>query len=260
MSDENIKALVKRFASTLARHPQASRLGKFAGTELLAGAINAHSYDMNRNGEAWLIRRAAPKLAERSVVDIGANAGEWSAHLLDQAPTASVYAVEMIPVFAANIRARFGGRLKVIECALSDTEGVVQAFKVGGGGSLVKGRSVTKTVESVDVPLRKGDGVVAEYGINNIGFIKIDVDGYDVPVIRGLAQTIEINRPIIQFEYSKFYIDTRNYLKDAYEFFTARDYRVGRLMPSWVAFSDYLWRMEGFMTNNYVAVPKEVNL
>ena len=85
--------------------------------------------------------------------------------------------------------------------------------------------------------------------------IKIDVDGYDVKVIRGFSSVISKYRPIVQFEYSRFYIHTRTFLKDAYDFFCPKGYRIGRLMPDYIAFSEYKPRMELFATNNYVALP-----
>ena len=100
-----------------------------------------------------------------------------------------------------------------------------------------------------------GTTLWAEFGLTDVTMIKIDVDGYDIKTVRGFARTIAEQRPIVQFEYSKFYIYTRSYLKDAYDFFDPLGYRVGRLMPSWIKFGEYDHRLEGFATNNYVAMP-----
>ena len=102
-----------------------------------------------------------------------------------------------------------------------------------------------------------GDDLVRELGLTDVSLIKIDVDGYDIKVLRGLSSIIVEQRPIVQFEYSKFYIFTRCFLKDGYDFFIPLRYRIGRLMPGWIEFMEYSPRMEIFVTNNYVAVPEE---
>ena len=108
---------------------------------MLQGAQNAHCYDMDRNGEAWLIRRLAPSLDGRAVLDIGANYGEWSAQLREAAPSARVYAIEMIPQFAERLRERFADAVTVIQCGISDASGEISAYMVGGGGRILPGKT-----------------------------------------------------------------------------------------------------------------------
>ena len=237
-----------------ARYPRLSHLGGIATWYAMCGITNASNYDMDRNGERWLIERSAAALAGRSVIDVGANMGNWTAHVLATAPTAQVYSVEMVPSFAAALRERFGTSATVIECALSDRGGAVTGYRVGGGGRIPNVASPKET-EPIELHTRTGDDLVAEFGLTDVTMIKIDVDGYDIKTVRGFARTIAEQRPIVQFEYSKFYIYTRSYLKDAYDFFDPLDYRVGRLMPSWIEFGEYDHRLEGFATNNYVAMP-----
>lgn len=227
----------------------------FFSQKLLTGAMNAHFYDMERNGEVWLVQNLAGTIGNRAVLDIGANHGAWSSAVQKCCPGARLYAVEMIPEFANEIRARLSG-VSVIECALGEREDTVIAYQVGGGGRLVA-RETLKPIVPMTVTMRTGDSVVAELGIDDIALIKIDVDGYDVAVLRGLTETIVMHRPVIQFEYSSFYISTRSYLKDAYEFFAPLDYKVGRLMPRAVLFEEWSPRREVFLTNNFVAVPSE---
>ena len=211
---------------------------------------------MNRNGEAWLIDRLAPSLAGRAVLDIGANIGNWSAFVRDAAPQARLYAVEMIPEFAERLRSRFGDTLVVFQCGVSDRDEQVTAYKLGGGGRINPG-TTTKTREPLSVQLRSGDALVSEEGLADIAFVKIDVDGYDIPALRGLRATIVRDRPVIQFEYSRCYIETRHFLCDAYTLLEPLDYRIGRLMPKRIDFLRYNRSLENFATNNYVAVPKE---
>ena len=214
---------------------------------------------MNRNGEAWLVDRLSSSLAGRSVLDIGANVGDWSAHVRAAAPEAQLHAVEMVPEFVERLRSRFGDTLIVFQCGISDREEQITAYKLGGGGRINPG-ATKKSREPISIRLRSGDALVAEEGLTDIAFIKIDVDGYDIPALRGLQATIARDRPVLQFEYSRYYIDTRHFLSDAYKLLEPLGYRIGRLMPNRINFLPYHRSLENFATNNFIAVPKESTL
>ncbi len=230
------------------------RVAEPLARQALCGATNARHYNMSRNGEGWLIGELAEKLAGRTVIDAGANHGHWTAHVLKAAPTANLYAVEMIPDFAAELRRRFGDRVTVVEDCLSDCRETVIAYKVGGGGRIPNVPD-PKKITPFNLQTRTGDDLAAEYGLTDIAMIKIDVDGYDIKVLRGFSNVIAEQRPVIQFEYSAFYVYTRTFLKDAYDFFEPLGYRVGRLMPNRIEFREYTGNMDNALTNNYVAVP-----
>ena len=238
----------------LARHQRLSRLGRAVAWYSMCGFSNASNYDMDRNGERWLIERYAPSLATRSVIDVGANMGDWSARVLAISPTTKIYAVDMVPSFASKLRERFRATATIVEAALSDRAESATGYRVGNGGRIPRVTS-PKKAEPFELHTLTGDDLVADLGLKDIAAIKIDVDGYDIKVLRGFATVIAEQRPIVQFEYSRFYIYTRSFLKDAYDFFEPLDYRIGRLMPSWIEFSEYDRSMEIFATNNYVAIP-----
>ena len=193
-------------------------------------------------------------LAARSVVDVGANMGNWSARVLAIVPTTKVYAVEMVPDFVVKLRERFGAGASIVEACLSDRTESVTGYKVGAGARIPDVPS-QKSTEPFAVHARTGDDLAADLGLIDIAAIKIDVDGYDFRVLRGFTTVIAEQRPVVQFEYSRFWIHTRTFLKDAYDFFKPLNYHIGRLMPTWIEFGEYDRRMEIFATNNYVAVP-----
>lgn len=251
--------IVRRAARMVAGHPAASRTLASTCWHLMAGARNANCYDMQANGEAWLVRRLAGRLAGRTVVDVGANHGAWSALVLNAATDVRLIAVEMVPAFADRLRQRFGDRVTTVQCGLSDRPGETTAYKFGGGGRVVPGPSA-KVAEPFATTLRTGDDLLAEIQATSVALIKVDVDGFDIPALRGLAQTIARDRPVVQFEYSARYIDTRHYLRDAYEILESLHYRLGRLMPNGIDITRYHRRLETFQTNNYVALPPDLTI
>ncbi len=140
----------------------------------------------------------------------------------------------------------------MIETALSDSAQQLVLYKVGCGGKA--GLTNTKQAwEKLSINSQTGDAVLGE--LDQVSLIKIDVDGFDMPVIRGLRQTIEKHRPVVQFEYGRYWIKTRNYLGDAFEFFAELDYSVGRLMPKGIHSVKYSHVHENFLNCNFVARP-----
>ena len=150
----------------------------------MCGFMNAKNYDMARNGERWLIKQCGSSLAARSIIDVGANRGDWSALVLEAAPTSKVYAVEMIQSFASDLRRRFGETATIVESALSDRREHVAGYRVGGGGRIPRGFGSDKQERRVELHTRTGDDLARELGLTDVSLIMIDVDGHDIKVLR----------------------------------------------------------------------------
>ena len=67
----------------------------------------------------------------------------------------------------------------------------------------------------MDVQLRPLD----DFGITGVDFIKIDVEGHEVEVLKGAAQTIEQSRPVVLTEVKGEHLETVS------AWFRARDYK-----------------------------------
>jgi FkbM family methyltransferase len=60
------------------------------------------------------------------------------------------------------------------------------------------------------VKCEKGDDFLKTNGIEKVNFIKIDVEGYEYEVMKGMKHYIQLSRPIINFEYDKAYQSKNN--------------------------------------------------
>jgi FkbM family methyltransferase len=145
------------------------------------------------------------------VFDIGANVGERSKAFLMAG--ASVVAVEPQKRCAEALRVHFRNRreFRVVECALGAEPGEAEMRIASSStmSSLSKDwiRSVTeshrmggtKWDRTELVPVRTLDALIAEYGVPQ--FAKVDVEGYENEVLKGLSRPI----PAMSLEFTPEY-------------------------------------------------------
>lgn len=223
---------------------------------LLKHADNSDFHARARNGEHWLMRRVGPEV--RRMIDVGYNHGEYSGAFLDLFPDVAILGVEPVPEFYARALAGLPAAVDLQNVALGDGLEAVVIYKKGGGANASPQRPKTKDFVRITPPTTTGDALAAARGFGPAQFIKIDTDGYDLRVLRGFSGSIDAWRPIVQFEFGRFWLDTASRLRDAFDFFGARDYQVGFLTPRSIDFVTYSDKLEYYAVNcNMVAVPSE---
>jgi FkbM family methyltransferase len=145
-----------------------------------------------------------------TVIDIGANLGEWTVPFARAVGSAGrVLAIEPAPRNAASLAKTLAAnalrQAEIVRCAVGDREGAV-GFAVP---LVTSARSDTGTAhigpataghETVTVDLRRFDGLVGERGFKRIDLIKIDVEGHERPVLDGAATALARFRPALVIE------------------------------------------------------------
>ena len=137
--------------------------------------------------------------------DVGANIGNRTEVFL--ALKARVVAIEPQRDCARLLKLRFGNRISLEEMALGETEGQgllyvsetseISSLSSDWIDSVSKSRFKGKTWEKGrQVRLGTLDKIIKKYGVPD--FCKIDVEGYEVEVLKGLSYPI----PVISFEYT----------------------------------------------------------
>jgi FkbM family methyltransferase len=147
---------------------------------------------------------------KRNTLDIGANQGLYSMYL--SRFSSHLYCFEPLPWLAKNLKSKFSGtgNVSVINCALgSKTETAVIHIPVtkemqydtrssllgNFNEQLIEGNQVVET-KNVPVAVKRLD----DFKLENIGFMKVDVEGFEVEVLKGGVETITRNQPNIYIE------------------------------------------------------------
>jgi FkbM family methyltransferase len=135
-------------------------------------------------------------------LDIGAHVGHWAVRLADQA--SRVVAVEVDPATAERLRENialnaFGDRVEVLQLAAWDSHRDLIMFSPNGyehdGSNQVRAEGTGQTVRGV--PL---DSVEALKDLDRLDLVKIDVEGADLHVLRGMRDILTTFRPVLFVE------------------------------------------------------------
>lgn len=127
--------------------------------------------------------------------DVGANIGNRTEIMLSLG--GSVVAFEPQPICAREVRARGNSRLTVIESAVGSSVGraTLHLKQSNVQASLVQDWQGGPDIGAISVPVTTLDAAIAQYG--KPVFCKIDVEGFEAEVIKGLSEPL----PAISFEY-----------------------------------------------------------
>ena len=142
----------------------------------------------------------------RNAVDVGANRGVYTCWMAKRA--VAVDAFEPQPALADYIRRAHLRNVRVFETALSDHEGSAR-FLVPADDGQARLASVDR--DAAMLPIAERDLEVKEelgvqmrtldsFRLQDVGFLKIDVEGHELAVLRGAAETIARCRPVIFVE------------------------------------------------------------
>lgn len=137
--------------------------------------------------------------------DVGANVGNRIQPLLDIG--AKVVAVEPQKPCYEYLKWKFGNKIQIVTKGISDKEGVqnfyisdssvISSFSKEWIDSVKEGRMSSYKWEKVEqIEMTTLDNMLKQFGIP--AFIKIDVEGYELNVLKGLNKPIKM----ISFEYT----------------------------------------------------------
>lgn len=203
--------------------------------------------------------------------DIGANVGEYTASIFDIAESmgghrSDVHCFEPSPATFSKLQSAMAkyqseGKVFCINAGLSDLNGTRDLYIKEEGSGInsfynrrLEGLGISysgcETVKVITV-----DNYCRENDISHIDFMKVDVEGHELAVMRGATEMLKKQSiDYIQFEYGGCWIDSRVLFLDMYDFLTSFGYIIGKIMPKGIEFYDkYDQRLETFQMANLLA-------
>ena len=130
-------------------------------------------------------------------IDAGANVGLWTFSLARRG--FEVHSFEPSPRALSFLKkkARKFGNIHLYECALGDKNCVAKLnlHREWGHDSIVR-KQEDYTGNRVEIAVKTLDS----FGIRHVGLIKIDTEGYEIPILRGATKTILSNKPRLVIE------------------------------------------------------------
>ena len=227
---------------------------------------------VSTSGERVAVEVLKSKYREAATIfDVGANKGQYCSMLhgllKDEMPF-QVYSFEpskaTFGLLVQNTVDLKNVTLNNLGLFSESGEGTLYSDKEGSGlASLTARRLDHYRIEhgslQENVKFITLDAYCQERDIQTIDLLKIDVEGYELDVLRGGDELFERgNVEIVQFEFGGCNIDTRTYFQDFYYFFSKREFDLYRILPDATLLKIGLYNksLERFRTANYLAVHK----
>ena len=177
--------------------------------------------------DEFIFRQLIKTSKKFNAIDIGANIGIWS--ITFSKYFKNIYAFEPQPKTYSYLKkyTKDISNIETFQYALGEKEGIIDFYlheKPGSDSAYRKAHTYIKTIKVKVLMLD-------QFNFDNIGFIKIDTEGFELPILMGSKNTIFENKPQLYIEihdnkqiepicryldemgykYNKYLLDTREY-------------------------------------------------
>ena len=108
-----------------------------------------------------------------------------------------------------------------------------------------------------NVKIIKGDDYVRENNIERISYLKIDVEGWEIPVLEGFEECFRLRKiQACQFEFTSAQIERRENFRDFYRFFRDRGFYLNNIRPDGTlrAIDKYEEILDSYLASNFCAI------
>jgi len=250
---------------------------KLLHTDLLAHAhvqIGA-GHNTYSSGEEYVINTLLKNILKKDpliIFDVGANIGDYAKALRTKFSAAEIYCFEPTP----EIFNRLVSNLKELNIhfnnvAVGSSNGTLTLFRGSKDedGSMVTAYKETisniftfagQPNESVICNMVSLDDFCYDNKVPVIDFLKIDVEGHELEVLKGTSKMIGDNKvKIIQFEFTEFNVFSRSFFYDYYKLLPT--YKFYRIMPQnrLYPLGEYNSSHEIFRYQNILAINNSLN-
>lgn len=186
-----------------------------------------NNFNIKTNGEQYLLEKYLPE--STVVFDVGANVGDWASQALAIKPGIRLHCFEPSKwTYEHLIGNNFPPNVICNNVGCGETTSELTLYSIGNEKvstlkSLFKRNNLGHLGLSAEYSMEKVaiislDEYCELHKIERIDIVKIDVEGFELQVIKGMKKILAEERVrIVQFEYGGTYIDSRTFLADIWE-------------------------------------------
>jgi FkbM family methyltransferase len=219
--------------------------------------------DIRTNGELRFMQRVLPRC--QTVFDVGANVGDWTALALSINAGLAVHCFEPSRfTYQKLLEREFPPQVICNNFGLSSfvKETKLHVFDTGSPLNSLYPRAgldelgIQSQRQEEVIQLSTVDRYCRERSVAQIDFLKLDVEGHELEVFRGMTESLSQGRvQMIQFEYGGCNIDAGALLKDIWQFFERRGYAFYKIYPKGIKPAErYSQSFENFQYQNWAVI------
>lgn len=200
-------------------------------------------------GEAHFLKSLSSdqRLDIKTILDIGANTGEFSLEAREHFPSAKIIACEPHPLTVKKLRRNLRGKkVTIMNAGVSNKKGTAKLWDFADTAPL-KTMQPTSTLASLHrsvigdlhqqesqafpVKLTTIDQIIAEQKLSSIDLLKIDAEGSELAILQGASKALSQQKiRIIQFEFNEMQPFTRSFFKD-FDDALSPNFHLFRMLP-----------------------------
>ncbi len=212
----------------VAGRPRFRHVNKFL-FDLSVHGLGLCNYQNDRvSGERVFVTKTLPTILSQLhrapvLVDVGAHRGEYAALFLSTFPNGRVLCVEPSLMRSREIEERFGGRVDVVNAAMSSTEGTAVMYDKGGEENSQHASLYKEVITdlwgmqavSYEVSVVTLDSLAKSTRLPRVDLLKIDTEGSEYDILLGAQELISTNRVgVVQIEFNEMNLVSRRFVRD----------------------------------------------
>jgi FkbM family methyltransferase len=191
-------------------------------------------------------------------LDIGANHGVYSYFMVRHFDR--VVAFEPQPACVETLQSWARGRVDVKQVALSDHRGDGQlSIPIKSGVPLTGYARLDQAVDGASSYLRVRVDRLDDQGLDDVRFVKIDVEGHELSVLRGGEKLLQRDRPVLLVEIEQRHLGPDHTIAEIVTYLAEHGYDCFfTISNGWTEFRDF--RLELHQDAHQVGEPGYVNM
>ena len=218
--------------------------------------------DVKTSGEMTAMEIALNKAIRKQdliLFDVGAHHGEYSRHVLSATNSFSnIYCFEPSLNSFKQLCATFYDekRVRCHNLAFGNNDHTLHLTSEREHGATARIIDGTKGVRSEEIRVSTIDHFLEDQQIPVIDFLKIDTEGFEVPVLEGASQAIANNQiEMIQFEFGETFLPYGRSLQNVFDLL-APNYSIYRILRNGIVPITYSYDWEIYKISNFLCLKK----